>query len=500
MGAPFTLQQAFAGIDRDNSRDMARPNTAYNLQDYIPYRIGAPLRKRGGWGYSGALGSSTFVDALAHVPFPSGASLCAIGGDANLYVGGSSIGATVAAAQNPVWFNQALVMYARDGATTGKTYDASGGLLALGGTPPPTIYGCAFKGRLYGANTAAHPNYLYVAPAGWGPSGAGGSWDTTNGFVPTLSAVNGVAPSAAAVLIFHDKSVERLRGTIPPGTTNSDMILEPLFQGMGCVDARSITSFNGNVIWADQLGIYETDGAAPRDLTSQVGLKQLWQQSMAGFTKPTSSSNGWRCAAGMYGDFLLMSITNAGAFVDAYCIDMSNLIGYRFQNFPFRSFAASSGSGNEIYMAHANVGQVALGAGMWSPTAANKLDGDGSPVLPSFESTYWRGWTHWHRKWVPSQGLQTWRFLYADYQLVDAAADLPTLAVSLAKTPEATTYATTLTSAPATAAGTLGRTRHPLNFPAPGVAIKVAQTAASADTRIYAFEAEYGPREGSRLQ
>jgi hypothetical protein len=503
VAAPFVLQNSFAGIDNDSARDAMRPGACYSLIDYIPSRLDAPIRKRGAWSYqSTAMGACTFVDALSHAPFTAGTKLLAIGSDGNLYDNTSgtpsSLGATVAATQNPIFFNNAITMFAFDGTSTGKTYDTGGGLQALGGTPPTARYGCVFKGRLVAANTNANPRNVYFAPAGWGPGGTGGTWDTANAMSPTSQPVNGVAPTNSSILVFHDAQVERLRGSIPFGTTNSDMVLEPLFAGVGCADARSIITWNDQVIWADTRGVYQTDGAALRDLTTLTGMKSLWLSKLSGWTAPTSASTGWRIAGGLYKDHLFMSVTNTTNHVATFVFDLARNIGWRFSNFNFRAYHRAIGTTDESYVAHAGAGRTATISQTWSPSAFGIRDQDGVAIEPVIETTYFRGFQRFHRKWVESMGKQRWHYIYVTYECTDAGTDDPTLTVSCATTPDASgTYATTLTTLAETTQYT--RVRIPVRLGSNGLALKIAQTNPSADTRIYAIEADYEPIEGHRL-
>lgn len=503
MANPFPIQQSWPGIDRDRSRDAMRPGTSFNLQDYIPDRLDAPLRKRGGWTMqSTAMGASTFVTDLLHAPFSSGTKLLATGSDANLYDNTSgtpsSIGATVYGGQNPTFFNNSIAMFANDYSAP-KTYDTVNGLIAMGGAPPLCRFSCVFKGRLVAANTSALPTTVFFAPVGWGPNAVGGNWDTTNAQAPTSQPVTGLAATSAAIMVFHDSLVERLRGTIPFGTLNSDMSLEPLWGGVGCADARSIVSWNQNVLWADTRGVYQSDGAAIRDLTTTTGMKGLWQSALTGFTKPTTVSNGYRIAGGLYRDHLFMSITNGTAFVDCFVFDLANQVGWRFQNFGVRAFARSTSSTDESYMALANTGRTAMMSSCWSPSASNKNDGDGTAVLPVWESTFYRGYQRYNRRWVQSLGLQRWHYLYPTYECTDAAADAPFLTVSIATTPDqGAVYPKTL-SPTLSATTAYKRVRIPVRLPASGLTVKITQTSASADTRLYGLEADYAPVEGSRL-
>ena len=52
MAQPITLHSSYAGMAQDYSRDQLPPSTVWNMVDFFPNSLGAPLRKRGGWVYA----------------------------------------------------------------------------------------------------------------------------------------------------------------------------------------------------------------------------------------------------------------------------------------------------------------------------------------------------------------------------------------------------------------------------------------------------------------
>jgi len=141
---------------------------------------------------------------------------------------------------------------------------------------------------------------------------------------------------------------------------------------------------------------------------------------------------------------------------------------------------------------------------VFSPTASNKADADGTAIQPYVEYPCRRGFFKQQRRWLPAQGFTHFRRLYLSYDLRDAASDDPTLTVSYVTNPESTSYATLAR----TLAETSDFTRAGRSFGVSGerggkralsLGVKVAQTGNSSDTRIYTLEAEQEANEGSRL-
>ena len=93
--------------------------------------------------------------------------------------------------------------------------------------------------------------------------------------------------------------------------------------------------------------------------------------------------------------------------------------------------------------------------------------------------------------------LKQFTDIYLNYDVRDASSDNPTLTVSYLSDPAETSF----TSLSPTLAETTTRTRArlPLNQTKYGVALKVAQSNASSDTRLYGIEADVSLQEGTDL-
>lgn len=491
-------------MSQDAPRDQLPGGAVWNLIDFIPHKLGAPLRKRGGWSYaSTALGASTFVDGLVYAPFASGEKNLAVGQDGNCYTftvgANASLGAAFAVKQNPVYHRSGaptlgtVIIPAASGTVGPKSYD---GVTYgnLGGTPPTAIYAGVWNDRTILANSAAIPNRAWFGPAG----NSAGTWDTTNAWQDATLPITGVGVLKTAIMLFHLRSTERLRGTTPPSsTTIGDMQMDNAF-AVGCIDARSIVNYNDTLIWADARGVYQTDGAALKDLTwnQDQGIRGYWRSILASYTASYS------VAGGVYDDTYIVSVMNGTTFVDCLAFDLARGFWYRLANFPARAFARTGSTFEETFMALGNAGRVASLSSILSPAAGTKNDADGTAVAPVLETGLFRGYSHIRRRWVMSYGLQQWKQLYFNYDMRDAASDNPVLTVSYATDPNATSY-TALTR---TLTETLKATRAKRDagassggFRSTGLMLKIVQTGASSDTRLSTLEAEYSPLEGSAL-
>ena len=97
-------------------------------------------------------------------------------------------------------------------------------------------------------------------------------------YIDTSRGVTGIWPMGSQILVFHNGSIEKIRGGIPPGTNiDSDMYLDPFTEQMGCSDPSSIVGWQENVIWAASRGIYLSDGSTIRSLTEQGGIADFWR-------------------------------------------------------------------------------------------------------------------------------------------------------------------------------------------------------------------------------
>jgi hypothetical protein len=430
----------------------------------------------------GATGDLT-LDALVKAVNQTGVS----GTD---YFAGTAAPANVTAAARSGTGATATVTFTGTGGvaypstTTGAHSTFAATSFVIVSPPPPAKLAATYKDHAILANTAANPNRLWFSAAG-DPT----TWDTNFGWWDTTGDVVAVGTLLNAILIFHQDSVERLRGTTPP--PGSDMTLEP-FLGYGCLDPYSVVSWRNRLVFCSSGGIYMTDGATDVDLTANAQMKTYWQSLMAGY------SSSWRISAGVYRDHYIVSVNNGSTLVDCLCVNLASQSMWRLTNLHGSAFVnVTSSLQEECYMGLWNAGRVAKLSSLWSPSASVKTDGDGTVPAPVIETGAFRGYDRLHRRWIQSMGKQKWRFLYIDYDLRDAATDNPVVTLSYATTP--TGAYTNVSGGVLPETTDFDRKRRSLNPTIGGAArsnmlcLKAAVMGPYATAKLYTLEVDYSP-------
>jgi len=397
MAGPTVLQSDFtAGIRRHRSRDdLGRSigaNVLWDSKDYIIGRLGVPLGKRGGWGYhSGTLASTPGrVRAICDAPFNGGHYLLAVEADGTVQRSASpftswAIDGTTqnvgAIKQNPIFFLDEVIYPSHDGATNMyKSNEVNVEVMTVGSYKLEYI--AWHRGHLVGTDGET----LAYGPPG-NPTNQ--AWDDAATYDLSQPG-KGCVSIGGVLLVFGDSHTSVVRGRIPAGygVTTDDISIETFSAEVGCIDAFSITHWQGTAIWADRNGIWQTDGSAqPLDLTWQGGIKDLWLQTMQSY------STDWRIAAGIYSDLLFVTINNksTNAFVDCFVCDLPRRVWYRMTNMPFTCFTQRSKNGVQTWAGvESTTGRVATLSGILSPTSSNYQDANGTDVLPVFETAYYR--------------------------------------------------------------------------------------------------------------
>lgn len=483
MSSPATLQSDFKRMVRDLPRNRMPQGSLWNAVDWIPDN-GAPLRQRGGWGNAAAISASsasaTQIRAGIAAPFTAGNQILAIDEDGVLWkytAGGTvtQIGAALTPVQNPVFHANTVIIPSDDGSNAPKKYDGSS-IAALSGTAPAGKYACVFKDFTVLAGSSANPRRQWFSEEG-SPSG---TWDTTYSIIDYARAIKGQAALRNAILVFHDDTVSRVRGSLPPASTDTGDFVrdDPAFH-VGILDARSICVFEEEAFWASTKGVFRSDGVALDDLTRRGGMMQYWQDMVAGYT------TSWTVAGGIFNNTYLLCVMDGTSFVDAFAIDVGDFHWTRLSNIDAVSFWNSVNAIDELYWGRRGAGVVAKGASMWTPASAVKNDGDGDAVLPVAETPFYEG----------PPGPKRIKSVYIASELTDWATDNPTMTVSYITSPEATSY-TALSSTISESSG-YQRTRHQIGGHYPGIALKFTRTNAG-DTKLYSIEAEIDAEEPGR--
>lgn len=481
MGNVTLLQRGYArGAKRDYPRDQMPPGSVWDLLDYIPNILGAPIRKRGGWGYgSNALGAGSYAAALAFADFSGGSQLVLINDAGTLFkvVPATGVvtskGAARVPVSRPVLHRDILVIPSPDGSLSTKKYDGAAAPADLSATAPAGMYADVYKDRTLLGNISGNAQRLFFGPAG-APTGV---WDVAETFIDASFPLAGVAAMKNRILLFGSGRTERIIGSVPP--PNTDMEKGPLFD-IGCIDARSIVSFGDTVVWAAEDGIWLTDGAVPENLTESAGFLSYWLELLVGYDSTT-----WTIAAGIDRGHYVVAIMNGSTFVDAIALNVNARSWFRISNLSARMFASSVGISTELYFALRDEARAGKLSPIFEPTDAVRNDADGTPVLPVVEFPFFKD----------DAALKRWHDGYLTYAL-EAPSTAPTLELSYITSPDSTAY--TVIAKTFGEQADVDRGRVPLRFRGRGVGFKLRQTAASADTRIHELEADVHPLERSR--
>lgn len=495
MASPVLLQDKFdGGMKRDMSRDQLPKNALWDVENFLPDLGGTSLRKRGGWSYEGVALDS--LDGAATVPkrvffagFPNlsdprgtlSGQVLAWDNNGKLFdlTNGVDRGDTTVPLHTPILFRE-LVIWG-DGAAAPKKYVTAGTISSLGGSPPTNARICCvwkervlFSGSL---STVAEASKLYFSAPGNAES-----WDTTNAQVGTNAPIQGLAALPNALLVFHGGSVEKILGDTPPSSTNvGNLVRQSLFDSVGLYSPTSYAVQDESVYWADENGVYKTDGVSLVDLTDKGGIKTYWRSQVASADE---------IAVGVWRSYVWVSLTISDLELVFLLCDYEKKSWWRFTNIVALNFAVRYGATDELYFSNRDPTSKRVGklSSVFSPGSGVKNDADTVPVLPLMTTGYFR---------TQGQGQKRFRHAYIGYDLRDAASDNPTLSPGYATTPESESYSST---SPSTLSETTAyvRRRVRLAKPSSGASIRIAQDAASSDTRIYAIEADVLTREASR--
>lgn len=459
------------------------------MTDLIPGEIDAPAAKRGGWSYASddlteTLAGADVVRALIYAPFTAGAQLVGITTDFGTaskcvqIVSTSSTtdrGTSITPAENPSFYLDNVIFCSDSGSGTPQTYDGSNSVASLTGSPPGGRRSTVYKDRLVLANTTANTNRVWFSEAG-----DINDWDTTDRWIDTTADVSALYALRNSILVFHPRGLERIIGSIPP--PGSDMFLQPVFD-TGTHQATSLAGTDQFVCFANASGVYQTDGSQVVDMTRAGGINDLWQSRCA-------AASNLDIAGGYFRGYYWVTLRNGNTTtLDTFAVHVDTKRWLRFTNLTAHCFARAVGTtgGEELYWGDSSEARANTLSGIFSPTSSTKNDGDGTAVGFTLELPYVG----------ISQSKGRLKRAYVGYDLRDAASDNPTIAASYIKSPEATSY-TSIT-------GALAETtekawvRRAVNKATFGIGLKLAQTTASAQTRLYEIGFEGHPREGSRV-
>lgn len=430
MAEPQSLLDVVSGIGRDFAIDALPKGFVWDMIDYIPNRRGARLEGRGPWAYHSTSALGGTVWGGKHAPFTKGAKLLVHAG-ANLYDhpfgttpgAATSIGALFASSlQNGVMLRDRVYFSDGAGLLVPKVVTYTGAtptIAALGASAPKPKLIEVYKDRLIATADPANPSRVRFSPIET-DGGPLGTWDSTSWF-DLSRPITAWAPMASQILCFQSKSIEKLRGSIPPGVNlESDMFPEMFSDQMGCVDPQSVCNWQENVIFANARGVHLTDGATIRSLSDQGSIGDLWR------TLYERKRAGTQVVSGVFLDYLFVTILSdiqAGIPpenlpVTLVC-DLNNRTWFRLSNIDVTCYIESESGVEEMFggmdvtnriirISPLFYGHIDLPeTGAPPPTVVDSVDGDGKPVLPLLDLGF---------KKLGPEGVKRLRHIYVAHQ------------------------------------------------------------------------------------
>lgn len=394
---------SWKGMAPDSPRDHMGKDAVWLMKDYIPDVLGAQLESRSPWTYylNGPL--VAFVSSQKWVS-TLGQNHHLVGTPYNLYnadtPGSPRIVSTLQGFYYPMASLYEYVGVPRGPGngmlflkyTTGSSVET---VLTTDNSTPPATYIEAWNSYFVLANWPGYAQRIAWLEPGFPLTGSTTpAWDSKSWW-DTSNDVTGLARTRSALLVFHANGVERLRGSIPPGTNRqTDLWMEPLKGLGGCTQPHSISYWNDNVLFCDGRGAYLTDGTTITDLTAQGGISRLWRKQYA---------TGVRVAGGIYADFWILSVTNTanGAVVATWVCNLYTRKWMQFTNVACSSFVTAVDTNEHLYGGTYD-GKLIDASRMWDeadPVSAN-VDGNGVSVLPQLETGWFSMSDNFSRKRV----------------------------------------------------------------------------------------------------
>jgi hypothetical protein len=489
------------GMVRDMPRNAIPTGGAYTLTDFFVDKPGM-IYKRGGTSYqSSAISGLADVVGVAAAEFPGDPRVIAEVSDGSstrwLYdvtsgtpTAGANVGLVQTYENMPFYIDRLIVTSGEPAAgpyLPPKKVFLSGGVMTvadLGGAPPRGKVSCVHAGYLVIGNLTTYPGRVFFSPDG----DIENTWDTANSWKETGSPITGLGSIQGVLLVFSRGRCQRILGDIPPahvdssGNPSTNMQLQPLGD-VGCIDARSICYANNLCYFANEHGIYSTNGAGFDSLTQRAndeGISQLWQSIMRGF----SPALGAVVAMGVFeNQYLLVSVIhNSGAKSQLMCNLPTGAWVQLASATNATMYAPSFAPTHEMFIGTSNDTRVRKLSTMWQPSAATKNEAEGTPVVPLWES----------RLVSTSVGLKRYGFAHLSYDIRDAASDNPRLETMIAEGLEADTDFSDVRESPLQATTKATRKRFTVYKDTQGLSYRFIQQNASAKTEIYYLETEIG--------
>jgi hypothetical protein len=450
VAQPVEIFKNIKGFTRDFAVDSLPAGYLWDMVDAIPNRKGARVEQRGAWEYTGTANYGGTIMGGYDTAFIKGPKLLIV---ANSHVYDVSVPDGVPTdlgtgpatmVQNGIKLHDKVYFLDAAGAFRPRRVEwtaASPTLdLITDVNAPKAKVGIAYLERLFVAGDPANPSNIYSSPLPEDGGPTTGTWDVTEGHIGTNNEVTGMAAMAGQVLVFHPGSIERLRGKVPPGygvdVNAVDMFMDTLTEQVGCTQPHTIVPWRENIIFADERGIFLTDGSAVKNLTELGGIGDFWRVAYgARINAPGSVS------CGTFLDYLIVtvncSVPPALAFNFTLACDLNTRSWFRFSNWPATCYIQSESAIEQSWAGHLTTNRLSRVSSMFQDPVPppdplpDYVDGNGLAVLPSLTTGFHRldkeeGMTRLHNLFV-SYHHQSFLRSPAEYGLrVEYRTDPPT--------------------------------------------------------------------------
>ena len=419
---PVSILPLVKGMTRDYAVDSLPAGYVWDMKDFIPQRRGARMESRSAWKYFTPNFGATLWGGY-HARFAKAERLywlATTGGATAIvdYVDPATGAVTPGIDSGLLNMRQNGVMlrervYFMDGSETvvpiwishDGTTQTNGSVHA---SAPRAPVGVVYKDRL----VLGSGSDIYFSPleTAGGPLAA---WDPVSK-IGVSKTVTGFAALAGKLLVFHPSRISRVQGQLAPeALVDSDMYVDTLTDQVGCTIPQTIAYWNENACFADERGVYMTDGASVRNLTEQGGIGDFWRDIFAARAAAPSIS------AGIYFDYLVLSVLGASGENWVLLCDLNSKGWFRFSNIRAQAMVASEGSFEEVWAGLSEgrltkVSDMFAGTSLGDPSpeptvaaAADQIDGNGSPVLAEMQT----GWAR-----LGEEGRKQIRFAFLSYR------------------------------------------------------------------------------------
>lgn len=501
MGNVTPLITGFRRFLSDVARDQLPKDAAYRLTDWVPF--GSGFRGRSAW--QNVVAGNVSLSGIAWAPFQDYPVLMSVGQTGTVYMGGGSIGGSHGQplTHRPFFHKDRMIICGNLAGTAVNPYKVTlTGTPAytaavVGGTPPQARMGCSWGdylllGNYYdpGAGGALKNNRV-----AWSAVGDPDTWTYAGANASTLDlpkAVIGAMRLRNLTIFWGYDSTWIYTGDTPPPGSNLSLARTLAF---GTVDSRSIAQYNDQAIFANESGVWMTDGSSEVNLTLRGGISDYYRTLLQNF----SIAGNYTVAGDVLYGFYVLTITSGGTEVATLVCSLDDYSWFSWSNFPATMYGSRPAGPGDLFSDPGNeelyfVGGTAAGA--VSPifnipnNGPTYHDGNSVNVTPSLETPSYS---------LGDLGYKRIRRVYVDYFLSEVNPGDATLTLSYQTDVfSGSAYTACTPTLPANVTSALQRVPVEIRKKARNIAFKLEQTGPSIYTQLVGLEIEGHAMEPSR--